>query len=288
MTARWISILADTYEHPLFAGRADRLGAWQILIAKAEWRTNGARGLDRGQLRISLRKMVELTGMSMKSVRNFMQLLVENEMITWDTEGAKKGTQGALITISNYNRFQTSSDVDGHQRGTQGAHSSTMYHVHGTVTDVTVVNEPPADGSLTPPDHQLENDLLGEEVAPKRNRSKPQPILEAYNRYNQMAERCGLPQAATLTPDLRRSIGARLREHGLDGWDNALSMIERSAFCRGENDRGWRASLTFMVRPQKFTKLISGEYGNGAHAADTGTVSEERAAQLLEEYGLNG
>jgi len=33
-----------------------------------------------------------------------------------------------------------------------------------------------------------------------------------------------------------------------------------SAFCRGENDRGWRADLDFLCQPKSFNGLIEGKY----------------------------
>jgi hypothetical protein len=39
-----------------------------------------------------------------------------------------------------------------------------------------------------------------------------------------------------------------------------MDALERSAFCRGENDRGWRADFDFLLQPKSFTKLLEGAY----------------------------
>lgn len=110
--------------------------------------------------------------------------------------------------------------------------------------------------------------------------------LAAFNAYNELAQRVGLPQAAKFTPGREKAIRARLREYGSDGWLKALSMIERSKFLRGTNDRNWRADLDFVVQASSFTKLIEGRYGNGAHASPSDPnrdASRERYLAELEE-----
>jgi len=91
--------------------------------------------------------------------------------------------------------------------------------------------------------------------------------LIAFEAYNATALECALPQAAKLTPDRQRKIIARLKDYGLDGWTQALANIERSSFLTGTNDRGWRASLDFLVKPDSFAKVHDGGYGNGRHTA---------------------
>ena len=98
----------------------------------------------------------------------------------------------------------------------------------------------------------------------------PLSALEAFNLYNAMALRVSIPQARTLTPQRRKSLMARMREHGgIEAWKLAIANIEKSAFLQGNNDRGWTADLDFMLQAKSFTKLVEGTYGNGAHGAPT-------------------
>lgn len=89
--------------------------------------------------------------------------------------------------------------------------------------------------------------------------------LAAFGAYNETALRCGLPQAAKLTPDRERKIIARLKDYGLDGWHRALGNIEKSAFLTGGTDHGFRADLDFVCQAKSFGKLHDGGYGNGRH-----------------------
>ena len=111
------------------------------------------------------------------------------------------------------------------------------------------------------------------------NAVRPIDVLEAFQKWGQMALRAGLPQPRNLTPDLKRKIGARIRENGPESWDQALAAIERSQFCRGGADgAGWRMDLHSLVKPEKFAKALSGAYGNGAHA-DVPDIAAHRARE---------
>jgi hypothetical protein len=120
------------------------------------------------------------------------------------------------------------------------------------------------ESSLREDSYTLEVVSEGEEGADAPSARDAQTAFELWN---DLALRIGLAQARTLTPQRRKSIIARMREHGgLPAWRTALANIERSAFLQGTNDRGWRADLDFLLTASKFTKVVEGTYGNGAHA----------------------
>jgi uncharacterized protein YdaU (DUF1376 family) len=70
----------------------------------------------------------------------------------------------------------------------------------------------------------------------------------------------GFPSIRKMTAQRDRQLKARLRDSTLDEWQQAMAAMERSAFCRGENDRGWRADFDFLLQPKSFTKLLEGAY----------------------------
>ena len=124
-------------------------------------------------------------------------------------------------------------------------------------------------------------------------RPTPKIALEAFELYNAMALRVGLPQARTLTPQRRKNAMARMREHGgIEAFKIALANIERSAFLQGQNDRGWVADFDFLVQASRFTKVVEGTYGNGAHALEKAggpkKSDEERLRELLKDEVTEG
>ena len=129
-------------------------------------------------------------------------------------------------------------------------------------------------GSVTPQnrtDSDTETDTDNTPLPPKGAEPVSIPkfgkleALEAFTAYNAVAQRCGLPQAAKLTPDRQRRIVARLKDYGLEGWHRALANIEKSSFLTAGTDRGFRADLDFVCQAKSFSKLHDGGYGNGRH-----------------------
>lgn len=108
------------------------------------------------------------------------------------------------------------------------------------------------------------------EVKKEKGKVCPQDALHAFERYNELAQRVGLPVARSLTPERRRALMKRMNDNGgTAAWDALISNIERSSFLQGENDRGWRVpGLDWLLKSANFTKVIEGTYGNGAHAKE--------------------
>lgn len=84
-----------------------------------------------------------------------------------------------------------------------------------------------------------------------------QEVIEAWQ--TRMVPQ-GFPAIRKITGQRERLLRARLKDSTLDEWMQAMSALERSAFCRGENDRGWRADFDFLLQPKSFTKLLEGAY----------------------------
>ena len=96
-------------------------------------------------------------------------------------------------------------------------------------------------------------------AAPSRARQWPAE-LDAFHAWNAVAIANGLQQAARMTPQRRRSIATRMREHGPEGWQIALDRVAASRFLQGENDRGWRITLDWLISPKNFEKVVDGSY----------------------------
>lgn len=108
--------------------------------------------------------------------------------------------------------------------------------------------------------------------------------LRVFYAYNEMAQILGFPMASTLTPARRRTIAARLREHGgFEAWERARANVERSSFLQGGGDKGWRMpGFDWLFGPKNFVKVLEGTYGNGAHAKPKET-EWERMSRLMGE-----
>lgn len=106
---------------------------------------------------------------------------------------------------------------------------------------------------ITPPLTPQSGDLSAE-ADPPLTRNE---IMEAW-KVRMVPQ--GFPPIRKMTAQRTRQLDARIRDSTFDEWQDAMAALERSAFCRGENDRGWRADFDFLLQPKSFTKLLEGAY----------------------------
>jgi hypothetical protein len=74
-----------------------------------------------------------------------------------------------------------------------------------------------------------------------------------------------LPGVCHVRPPLSskrlKTLLARMREPGwLDSLPQALAAIQSNPFFQGKNDRNWRATFDWFIRPDIVTKLVEGQY----------------------------
>jgi uncharacterized protein YdaU (DUF1376 family) len=89
---------------------------------------------------------------------------------------------------------------------------------------------------------------------------KPLTKSEVIGAWQDRMVPLGFPPIRKMTGQRERQLNARLKDSTLDEWLKVFSALERSNFCRGENDRGWRADFDFLLQPKSFTKLLEGAY----------------------------
>lgn len=135
----------------------------------------------------------------------------------------------------------------------QRAKSRVVTGHNGTARDT-----PPNDRDiLTPP---VPPQVISDEITPPIQKSdsevSPENVIEAWN---VMADQAGVPKAK-MTPERRKKLKTFVRRHAADDITEAIWTIPRSPFLRGENDRGWRANLDFLLQPSSFTKIREGVY----------------------------
>ena len=111
---------------------------------------------------------------------------------------------------------------------------------------------------------------------PKRSRardpvpSRPDPDPQEQERESAAAlvalwnAECGdLPKCRGLSKTRRAAVHRRLEERAIvgdDGWRVVIQRIAASTFCRGENDRAWRATFDWLLQPDVALKVLEGKY----------------------------
>jgi hypothetical protein len=248
--ARWVRVSVEMLSHPaLDHGPFDRRSAWLWLITNAALKDHKANhkgaavDIKRGQVFAGRDYLAKVWRWSPQNVRTFLRFLASENMVEVNQSN---GHYANVLTICNYEKYQTPEKV------------------RNQSTNQSLTRAQPEPNQTTTRDTK---DTIREDTPLPPKGASPGDALKAFHAYNETALRCGLQQAAKLTPDRQRKIVARLKDYGLDGWTQALANIERSSFLTGKNDRGWRASLDFLVQAESFGKVHDGGYGNGRHTA---------------------
>lgn len=108
--------------------------------------------------------------------------------------------------------------------------------------------------------------------------------------WNAMAEEVGLPRCRG-SDKVRKLIKARAKAPGwLEAFRGALVYLKRSPFHRGENQRGWRADLEFVLQDGKAEKLAddaeAGRPGGLQGAGDAQAAAQGR--ELIFGFAQDG
>lgn len=136
-----------------------------------------------------------------------------------------------------------------------------------TNSDVTGDVTHPLNESISKPPVSSETIVSSEDPTTPKSNGKvppavsPEQVVEAWNT---MADGAGVPKAK-LTPERRRKLSTFVRRHTIDDITEAIWAVPRSPFLCGENDRGWKAGIDFILQPSSFTKLIEGTYDRSTH-----------------------
>ena len=70
-----------------------------------------------------------------------------------------------------------------------------------------------------------------------------------------------LPKVKASNAARNRRIEARYQENPDPSyWREVIRKVTASAFCRGKNDRGWRATFDWLLQPETHLKVTEGKY----------------------------
>lgn len=76
--------------------------------------------------------------------------------------------------------------------------------------------------------------------------------------YNDLCP--SLPSVRTLSDKRKRDIKTRMKKYTLDDFRKVFEKAEKSAFLRGENEKGFRATLDWLINEGNMAKVLDGNY----------------------------
>jgi len=82
-------------------------------------------------------------------------------------------------------------------------------------------------------------------------------LVEKFNEY------CSKMSKILSLTDIRKShINARVEEHDFDTIINVFKIAGESDFLNGVNDKQWKATFDWLLKPTNFVKVLEGNYNN--------------------------
>jgi len=235
--------------------------AW--MIARAAWKPVKVRykdrslQLERGQLAVSVRDIATAFDRDKGWVERLMTRLRSATMIETRSE-----TGVNIITVCNYDVYQpngggveTPRETDGETEARQGQDT----------------------------EQRREEVKKEEEEEVTRAHARPDPIRTCFDAWNAMAETAGLPTAEKLTDKRRSHLRARIDDYTERMVLDAIAAVPSKPWLMGQNDRGWRADLDWLLRTDSITRLREGKYDHGqlARPANDGRLCSSPAEALF-------
>lgn len=91
----------------------------------------------------------------------------------------------------------------------------------------------------------------------REEKNREEEFASAFEAFSLAAQKYNWPKPTELTEPRRKKLGARLKQHGMDGWGRALAKAQASKFICQEMS-GW--SFDWLIEQSNFAKVLEGNY----------------------------
>lgn len=263
----WVSVHRKIQDNVLWQDKPFSKGqAWIDILLDVNHRENEVLlgneiiKVESGEMITSIRKLCDRWGWSNTKVRNFLELLTKQDMITY-----KSDTKKTLVKVLNYSDYQ-GLDICKNDAKTHQKHNKNTSKTHQKHTNNNVNNS---------------NNENNDNKEQKKPAVPYQKIKELYN------EICGdeLLSIRTMSDRRRKHLRARWNEEGnLDIFEYLFKKTIESDFLTGDNDRGWKADFDWLIKNEtNFNKVLEGRYENNGKKGKQ-NEQDDRLARIYQEY----
>lgn len=84
---------------------------------------------------------------------------------------------------------------------------------------------------------------------------------QIFESWNVMAQATGLPKIAKSSNQRRDKAKTRLRDQFFrNHWKEGIDAIKDRPFLRGQNNRGWQATIDWFLQPESLIRIVEGQY----------------------------
>jgi len=151
------------------------------------------------------------------------------------------------------------------------------------IRSINEVNHPINEVKHTESTQSKVKESKGEENTPnppKGERTTDKNSIDFNKLIEFYHEKCpDMPRVTTLSDSRKKSIKARIREHGKESVVRMFEIAGSSSFLNGDNDRGWMANFDWLFKPTNFVKVIDGCYPDKKNKQQSTTVSKNQRCE---------
>jgi len=231
-------------------------------------------GWNKKQDAISIGQLKELTGLSRRRVIVCLGNLEAKKMIIIHRQRERGKNEVNQIQIQkNYDlwvvtekseyyrkdlqkrilrRKKTKAGVVTDNKGSDGHEQKVVTDIEKVVTDI----EKSSDG-VRHPQKTIQKTIEERRKTPEKELS-PKAIQDYWN------SKTKLPKIRTMTDTRKNKLKTRLMEDDFaENWKMIIDKIAASSFCTGNNNRGWKADIDWLLtNSANYIKILEGKYDN--------------------------
>ncbi len=259
MPEGWIKLHRCITDHWIYQEKPfSRFQAWVDLLLLANHKDNktvlGSKIIDveRGSFVTSELKLMDRWGWSKSKVRKFLTLLENDKMIVKKSDSKK-----TTITIVNYSFYQdketTEEPQKDHRKTTEEPQKDTNKNDKNDKNDKKDISTY----------IDTNTDIDTKDINQNKEVLVPAPYEKIKNLYNEICT--SLPKVKAITDARRTHIKARWNQfkQNIEIFEQVFRKVEASDFCKGKNDRGWKADFDWLIKNDtNMTKVLEGKYDN--------------------------
>lgn len=180
------------------------------------------------------------------------------------------GHSSPAATITGGQKEQSVSVTGGHLRPLQADISGAAY-----------IEEPEEEPELPLQDREEPSTLA---AAKPRAKLDGKRALELYNAAAERAGWCAIKDLSKVSDARKQMVRARLRDHGMEGWEAQIALAEEMPFLAGQNDRGWRMGIDYFARPSGWAKIEEGAFPRTRKVSEQLVTHEDAVHRAARSY----
>lgn len=154
-----------------------------------------------------------------------------------------KAKRGVIVTVLNYDIYQDPTKYEGNCDGS-------MKVLRRITKGVTIPKER----------KEIKEYTSSKEEESVTSVTSPQVFVDFDGLLKYWNDKNNLDKIRKLTDQRVKAINLRVKEYGKDNLRVVIDKTAESDFLTGKNDRKWKASIDWVLKPSNFIMILEGHY----------------------------